>query len=172
MFVKIHSAKNYGNTGSCMSVVQYLEKENEELDLGERLLFFDQNDQDISHNTVVKQIDKNCAKLGKEDARFFMVSVNPSQDEMKHMAYQITGRRISNLSQFTAVEKRLFEHTLREYTRNVMNIYAENFNKGLAGQDLLYYGKIEHVKQYRCFSLYSPLTEPSLSVSCLCASKF
>ncbi len=151
MFVKIHSAKNYGNTGSCMSVVQYLEKENEEVELRERLLFFDQSNQEISHNTVVKQIDRNCAKLGKEDARFFMVSINPSQEEMKHMAYQITGRRINELSKFTKVEKRLFEHAMREYTRNVMDIYAENFNKQLTGSDLLYYGKIEHERKYNRF---------------------
>lgn len=151
MFVRIHSPKNYGNTGSSSGIVEYLEKENLEQELSDRGLFFNQENDSIGSKTVISKIDKNCDRLGKNDARYYMISINPSQEEMKHIAEKVCGRKVSSPEMFTIEEKRLFENELKQYSRNVMEKYAEGFNKDLKGDDILYYGKVEHERKYSRF---------------------
>ena len=55
-------------------------------ELADQSLFFSHTNDDVGSKTVVHSIDKNCLKLGKNDARYYMLSINPSQDEMKHIA--------------------------------------------------------------------------------------
>jgi len=151
MFVRIHSPKNYGNSGSSSGIVEYLEKENIELELSDRGLFFNHENDSIGSKTVISKIDKNCDRLGKNDARFYMLSINPSQEEMKHIAERVCGRKVSGPEKFTKEEKRLFKAELRQYSRGVMEKYAEGFNKDLTGNDILYYGKVEHERKFNRF---------------------
>jgi len=151
MFVRIHSPKNYGNTGSSSGIVEYLEKENLEEELSDQSLFFNHENDCVGSKTVISGIDKNCLKLGKNEARYYMLSINPSQEEMKHIAQRICERKVSSIDKLTVDEKRLFESGLRQYSRGVMEKYAEGFNKDLTGKDILYYGKIEHERKYSRF---------------------
>jgi len=148
VYVKIHSEKGTKNRGSAKYLVDYLSKENLERDPLEHELFFDQLREDVSGYTVQNKLDWNKAKLGKNEAKFYMISVNPSQPEQRFMLKQITGRDVKELSQLTATELKRFEGALKDYSRQVMDEYAKNFNRGLTGENLLYYGKVEHTRYY------------------------
>jgi hypothetical protein len=77
-----------------------------------------------------------------------MISVNPSKDELRHISKSVSGRDIKNISQLTAIELKRYEEALKDYTRKVMDDYAKNFNKGLTGENLVYFGKVEHCRNY------------------------
>ena len=64
---------------SSADFVAYLEKENEgkQADLQEH--FFDQNNDLVSPEQVVKDIDGNTAKLKKVEPKFYSLTINPSQ---------------------------------------------------------------------------------------------
>ena len=148
MYVKIHSAKKDNNRGSCRDLINYLEKENLEKDLLNQEKFFDQKTSDVSFYSAQASIDNNKGKLGKDETKFYMISVNPSKEELRHISKKVSGRDIKNISQLTAIELKRYEEALKDYTRKVMDDYAKNFNKGLTGENLIYFGKIEHFRYY------------------------
>jgi hypothetical protein len=148
MYVKIHSSKKDNNRGSCSDLVNYLEKENEERDLLHPERFFDQKTGDVSSYTVQSSIDGNKRCLGKDDAKFYMISINPSKDELKHIGRKVSGRDIKNISQLTGIELKRYEEALKDYSRKVMDEYAKNFNRGLTEENLVYFGKVEHTRYY------------------------
>jgi hypothetical protein len=77
-----------------------------------------------------------------------MLTVNPSPAEQKHICRSISGRNIGNIPQLTTRELKRFKEVLKGYSRVVMNEYAKNFNRGLTGDNILYFGKIEHNRYY------------------------
>lgn len=148
MYIKIHTPvdKHDKNRGSCRPLAEYLDKENKNLPFEERQQFFNQNNNNIPYADVVASIDNNRAKLSKDETKYYMLTVNPSQKELQHICKNISGRDVTDVSQLTAAEKLQFEKSLQDYARNVMDQYARNFNRGLTGDDILYYGKVEHVR--------------------------
>lgn len=148
MYIKINPPKDY-NKGSCAKLAEYLEKENEKLDIGERQMFFDQQKEDISYHQVINDIDSNKACLKRDEDKYYMISINPSAKELSHICKEISGRNITELDQLTKSERLQYENALKEYARNVMDEYAKNFNKGLTGNDILYFGKVEHFRYYK-----------------------
>src|SRR5664280_1278557 len=148
MYVKIHSSKKDNNRGSCRDLINYLEKENLEKDLLSQTKFFDHNSSDVSFYSAQASIDNNKGKPGKDEIKFYMISVNPSKDELKHISRKVSGRDIKNISQLTAIELKRYEEALKDYTRIVMDQYAKNFNRGLSGENLVYFGKVEHCRYH------------------------
>ena len=148
MYVKIHSSKKDNNRGSCNALINYLEKENLEKDLLNHEKFFDQKSSDVSFHSVQATIDNNKGKLGKEETKFYMISVNPSKDELRHIGRKVSGRDIKDISQLTAIELKRYEEALKDYTRRVMDEYAKNFNRGLTSENLVYFGKVEHTRYH------------------------
>jgi len=148
MYVKIHSSKKDNNRGSCSDLINYLEKENQEKDILNQEKFFDQNSSDVSFYSAQATIDNNKGKLGKDETKFYMISVNPSKDELRHISKTVSGRDIKNISQLTAIELKRYEEVLKDYTRKVMDDYAKNFNRGLTGESLVYFGKVEHTRYH------------------------
>jgi Family of unknown function (DUF5712) len=148
MYVKIHSSKKDNNRGSCRALIDYLEKENLEKDPLSQEKFFDQNSSDVSFCSAQSSIDNNKGKLGKDETKFYMISVNPSKDELRHIGRKASGRDIKNISQLTAIELKRYEGALKDYTRKVMDEYAKNFNRGLTGESLVYFGKVEQNRYY------------------------
>ena len=148
MYVKIHSSKKDNNRGSCRDLINYLEKENLEKDVLNQEKFFDQNTSDVSFYSTQASIDNNKGKLGKDETKFYMISVNPSKDELRHISRSVSGRDIKNISQLTAIELKRYEEALKDYARIVMNDYAKNFNRGLSGENLVYFGKVEHSRYH------------------------
>jgi hypothetical protein len=148
MYVKIHSAKKDNNRGSCRDLINYLEKENQEKDLLNQEKFFDQKCSDVSFYSAEVSIDNNKGKLGKDETKFYMISVNPSKEELRHISKSVSGRDVKNISQLTSIELKRYEEALQDYTRKVMDDYAKNFNKDLMGENLVYFGKVEHCRYY------------------------
>jgi hypothetical protein len=148
MYVKIHSSKKDNNRGSCSNLIDYLEKENLEKDLLNQEKFFDQKSSDVSFLSAQSSIDNNKGKLGKDETKFYMISINPSKDELRHIGKSASGRDIKNISQLTANELKRYEEALKDYTRKVMEDYAKNFNRGLTGESLVYFGKVEHTRYH------------------------
>jgi len=148
MYVKIHSSKKDNNRGSCRALIDYLEKENLEKDTLSQEKFFDQNSSDVSFCSAQSFIDNNKGKLGKDETKFYMITVNPSKNELRHIVRIASGRDIKNISQLTVIELKRYEEALKDYTRKVMDDYAKNFNRGLIGESLVYFGKVEHNRYY------------------------
>lgn len=151
MYIKIHKpVKNHNNNcGSCIPLAIYLEKENLKKDLEEKQYFFNNNGDSFTMHDVVKSIDNNKAQLANNETKYYMLTINPSQKELKNICKSISNRDISDISQLTKNEKIEFEKALKTYTNNVMDEYAKNFNRDLNGNDILYYSKIEHERTFK-----------------------
>jgi len=135
MNVKIQGGGSgtYGNTGSCIGVVNYLAHEDiERLKQGKDQECFFTHDKDmISDKEVTFKIDKNRAKLCKDESKFFVITISPSKEEIQAMG--------------TTTEERI--KGFKNYINSgVMNCYAENFGKELSNQDLMYYAKVHHTR--------------------------
>ena len=118
------SEKKTGNKGSVRTLVEYLEKENKGKELLDHEMFFDHTHNHVSMYDVIDQIDGNKRKLGAKDAKFYMLVISPSEKELAFINNDID--------------------KLKTYTRELMNAYAENFNKdGLLGENILYFAKVE-----------------------------
>jgi len=128
MHIKIVSSEKGSNKGSAAQAVFYLEKENEGKSLGEKEWFFTHSKDKVGIREAIDTLDQNKGQLGKNDAKFFMVVISPSKEELQH---------IGNDPQ-----------KLRAYTREVMDQYAKNFKRGISGEDLVYFAKIERHRHY------------------------
>lgn len=80
MFAKVHPPEDVqsGNTGSCHDLVRYLQKES-----GDGLSFFSHTEQEVSPEKVIGDIDANRSKLSANDAKFYMLSLNPSRPHVR-----------------------------------------------------------------------------------------
>lgn len=130
MIVKVQGGgKVYANTGSCSDVVSYLQHED-----AERLQagltpepFFNQEQDRISPKEVTNKIDNNRKGLKAKEAKFYVITVAPSREELRKMG----------------ATKEEQAAAMKEYIRTeVIPKYAEGFNKGLKADDLEFYGKI------------------------------
>ena len=135
MYITITPQKLGGNySQSSSDFVGYLEKENEGLEPSEMEDFFNQYDDQISAEEVVKEIDGNTAKLKKTEPKFYSITVSPSKYELN---------RLQNSSE-----------DLKKYTRELMKDYVASFNREINGrpiriEDIKYYVKIEHQRSFK-----------------------
>jgi len=114
--------------------VSYLEKENQGKSLLDKEYFFNQYDDEIRPYEVIKQIDGNTSKLKLKEPKYYSITINPSQYELKHI--------------HNSPEK------LRAFVREAMKEYAGSFNREINGRpigvdDIKYYAKIEHERTYK-----------------------
>ena len=113
--------------------VDYLEKENHEKALELQEHFFDQHHDHVSPKDVVKDIDGNTAKLRKTEPKFYSLTINPSQRELKHIGND--------------------PDKLRQYVRETMKDYARSFYRDtpVSVDSIKYYAKIEYERRYKGF---------------------
>ena len=118
------------NKGSCLKLATYLEKENSEKLAAEQSYFFSADRDRCNKWEVVQQIDNNAKGQGLErkDDRFYSLVISPSQAELAHIGDD--------------------PQQLKAYTRQVMENYAANFNKGIDSSQLVWYAKIEHERKH------------------------
>lgn len=128
-YVNVTKSEAGGNTGSSSGLVAYLEKENLHQPQTHQERWFNQERDNIRPEEVQKGIDTNVAKLKKTEAKFFLVNISPSEKELAHLGND--------------------PKKLKEYAREVMDQYAQNFKKGIGGEDLRYYGKVEYNRYYK-----------------------
>lgn len=141
MFAKVINPKKdgkgkgrYDNSGSCITLVNYLDKEDKEKGPDRELYFTHDKDMVLSVD-VISAIDKNCPKIGKDEAKFYSLVIAPRPEEMEHIKND--------------------KKKLKQITREFMDIYAANFNgkngkgKNLKGSDLVYFAKLEENRYYK-----------------------
>lgn len=137
MIIKIHSTSDVvgENKGGSATLVSYLEKEDRGIDALEQDGFFNGFEDHIPGTTVEQAIDFNKGRLGRDETKFYMLTVNPSQDEIRHIGED--------------------EAKLKSYVNDLMEEYAKNFNRvyrdgrPLSGNDIMYFAKVEHERTYK-----------------------
>lgn len=153
MFARVHTdSKTLNlNKSSCSDLVQYLNKENKGLNLFDQDLFFNSEDFNIQESEIINSIDNNVKGLGKGDYKFYMISINPDQKELKHLSELATGRKVNNINELSKKEFTKYQELFKNYVNNAMNDYAAAFNRDLTKNDLLYFAKIEQTREYKGF---------------------
>jgi len=127
---KPHSSMASKNTGSSSNLVDYLDKENQELEKmalstpdrekeiairNRQQHFFNAESDSIRGYEVKEKIDSNISKLGKKDAKFFAPTINFSKEELNHLASNATnGRNVKNVMEMNRME---FERYNEEHSR-------------------------------------------------------
>ncbi len=137
MFIHITDSETGNNKGSCGQLVKYLEKENNISEQKKELEYwFNHQNKTISPQEVRVNIDHNIAKLSRNDARFFLINISPSEQEIIHLK-----ERFGNKGT---------EEKLKEYANHIMDAYAQNFKRnGIENaKDLMWYGKLEQNRYY------------------------
>ncbi|QHC86410.1 molybdopterin-guanine dinucleotide biosynthesis protein MobB [Empedobacter brevis] len=137
MFIHITDSETGNNKGSCWQLVNYLEKENQRLEQEKEFEYwFNHQNKTILPQEVRVNIDHNIAKLSRNDAKFFLINISPSEQEIMHLK-KCFGNKGA-------------EEKLKEYARHIMNAYAQNFKRnGIENaKDILWYGKLERYRYY------------------------
>lgn len=144
MVALVHEAKaeGYSNTGSVYDLTSYLDKE-KECSVG----FFTHDRTQIIPSEVILTIDQNHTKLTAKDAKFFMLTLNPSHEEL----CSVIGRSVNSRGELTPEERTKIETYLRDLTRRSMDVYATQFDRSSvrSAEDLLYYARIETKRIYK-----------------------
>ena len=116
MFINIYKSETGSNTGSCGTLVNYLEKENKLVkNLSDSEKWFNGRSNDILPHEVRMAIDANIAKLSRNDGKFYLINISPSQKEIAFL-----------LERFGAPGAKLH---LKEFAVKVMDAYARNFQR-------------------------------------------
>jgi hypothetical protein len=136
MFINISDSKEAANKGSSSGLVHYLEKENRLDKKNEPQYWFNGGRINIDPYEVMKTIDNNVAKLGKADAKFFLVNISPSQKEIAFLREQYGDEGVKDQLKGLAVR--------------VMDAYAQNFKReGVnSHEDLVWFAKLENYRYY------------------------
>ncbi|RZM22874.1 MAG: molybdopterin-guanine dinucleotide biosynthesis protein MobB [Pedobacter sp.] len=136
MYINITDSEKGNNRGSSGMLVHYLDKENRLFKSEEPTLWFNGKSRAVQSYEVRKKIDHNIAKLCRDDAKFFLINISPSQKEISHLK--------EHYGEDGAREK------LSEYAVKIMDEYARNFKKEniQSNADLLWFGKLENHRYY------------------------
>jgi hypothetical protein len=136
MFINITDSKEAANKGSSAGLVHYLEKENRVDNKQQPEYWFNGQQIRIEPYEVMRTIDNNIAKLSKEDAKFFLVNISPSQKEIAFLKEQY--------GEDGAKEQ------MKGFAVRVMDAYAQNFKKDSihSHEDLVWFAKLENHRYY------------------------
>lgn len=129
--VKVGGGLSGGNSGSSGNAVAYLEKENRVRKKSERSTetFFNQRSLDISPTFAIKHLDSKRQGIKKHEAKFYNLIISPSQKELAELS----------------------NDDLKDYTKELMVKYAENFNRDIDPNDLVWFAKLEKNRKYKGF---------------------
>ncbi|MFC4210965.1 DUF5712 family protein [Pedobacter lithocola] len=136
MYLNITDSEKGNNKGSSGQLVHYLDKENRLYKSEESSFWFNGSTSSIQSYDVKAKLDNNIAKLCRDDAKFFLLNISPSQKEINHLK-ELYGEDVE-------------KQKLKEYAIKVMDEYAKNFKKENinSGNDLLWFGKLENHRFY------------------------
>ncbi|RYJ42055.1 DUF5712 family protein [Flavobacterium beibuense] len=137
MYINITDSEIGNNKGSSTALVTYLEKENRLPEKEQKPEhWFNGRDNAITPQQVRVTIDNNIAKLGRNDAKFYLINISPSQKEI--------GWLKQNYGEQGMAEQ------LKAFALKVMDGYATNFKRpGIENNNsLLWYGKLENFRYY------------------------
>lgn len=154
MYCKPHRPVNTpgasDNKGKCTQLVEYLCKESQT----ERPYydnFFSHQKDYVTPRSVKHHIDNNHKTLKSNDDKFYMLSINPSGDEQRHLIERVTGKKVGEFSELTPGEQEEVLAEMKKFTRGCMDEYARNFyrEKIKSGDDLVWYGRVETERHYK-----------------------
>ncbi|MFK2201197.1 pathogenicity island mobilization protein BfmB, partial [Bacteroides fragilis] len=154
MYCKPHRPGNTpqvpDNKGKCTRLVDYLSKESQ-VERPYYDNFFSQQKDYVIPLTVKNHIDNNHRTLKSKDDKFYMLSINPSGDEQRHLIERVTGRKVGEFSELTPGEQESVLAQMKKFTRECMDEYALNFyrEKIKSGDDLVWYGRVETERHYK-----------------------
>ena len=139
MHINISKSETGNNKGSSSQLVNYLEKENRLLykhSQREPEYWFNHERQTIQPYLVRYEIDHNTDRLSKDEAKFFLVNISPSENELLFLKEEFGEDGV--------------KQQLKEYANQVMDEYAKNFKKEKVSgnKDILYFGKVENHRYY------------------------
>ncbi|RQO64859.1 molybdopterin-guanine dinucleotide biosynthesis protein MobB [Pedobacter sp. KBW06] len=136
MYINITDSDKGNNKRSSGELVHYLDKENRMFKDLYPEQWFNGLNISIPSYLVKHSLDHNIAKLCKDDAKFFLVNISPSQKEIRYLKEQYGEKGA--------------ETALKEYAVGVMDEYARNFHKpGINNnKDLMWFAKLEHYRYY------------------------
>jgi hypothetical protein len=136
MFINITDSKEAANKDSSSGLVHYLEKENRIYNKDEPEYWFNGQHVRIDPYVAMRTIDNNIAKLGKDDAKFFLLNMSPSQKEIAFLKEQY--------GEYGAKAQ------MKGFAVRVMDAYAQNFKReGInSHEDLIWFGKMENYRYY------------------------
>lgn len=140
MHINISKSETGNNKGSSGQLVNYLEKENRLLyEQNPRLepeYWFNHQSQEIQPYQVRYDIDHNIDRLSNDEAKFFLVNISPSENELLFLKEEFGEEGA--------------KQQLKQYANQVMDEYARNFKKDKVqgNKDILYYGKLENHRYY------------------------
>jgi len=136
MFINISDSKEAANKGSSGALVHYLEKENRLNKKSEPGYWFNGQQIKVDPYQVMKTIDGNIAKLGKADAKFFLINISPSQKEIAFLKEQYGEQGAKD--------------QLKGFAVRVMDAYAQNFKReGInSHEDVVWFAKLENYRYY------------------------
>lgn len=155
MPVTIIHKTSANNKGSSSKYGFYLNKENAEyIKEGKpekQNFFFNQFEDRISTVNAISMIDENAKRKGlkKVQDKYFTVTLNFSDKELRYLAKKVSNRNISDVEELTQKEYKEYNKLLREYTKEAMKNYASNFNKGITEDDIVWHAKVEHKRRYK-----------------------
>lgn len=138
MNVKIQNASPHkeggNNKGSCAALATYLEHEDEErIAEGKDIMpFLTPDGVEVTKGEVIEKIDRNHSHLGKNDDKFYSITVAPSAEEIKAMGETEAEQYKSGL----------------KLMRAISDSYAENFNKAevKTASDLIFFWKFHFTR--------------------------
>jgi len=135
MYINITDSDTGNNKGSSGQLVHYLDKENRLLEQLAPEQWFNGSSINIPSHEVRRSLDNNIAKLSRDDAKFFLINISPSQKEIAFLKEQ---HGDDTKAQFKA------------YATKAMDEYARNFNRpGIENnRDLLWFAKLENHRYY------------------------
>jgi hypothetical protein len=137
MYINITQNETSNNKGSSGQLVTYLEKENRIAEkLNQPEYWFNQERNNIEPYDVRYGIDNNIAKLSKDETKFFLINISPSEKEISYLKEQYGEDGA--------------KQQLKQYANRVMNDYALNFKRNNinSNKDLVYFGKLENHRYY------------------------
>lgn len=137
MYINITQNETGNNKGSSEQLVTYLEKENRVAEkLNQPEYWFNQDSNNIQPYDVRYTIDNNIAKLSKDETKFFLINISPSEKEISYLKEQYGEDGA--------------KQQLKQYANQVMNDYALNFKRNNinSNKDLVYFGKLENYRYY------------------------
>jgi len=137
MYINITQNETGNNKGSSGQLVTYLEKENRVAEkLNQLEYWFNQYRNNIQPYDVRYTIDNNIAKLSKDETKFFLINISPSEKEISYLKEHYGEDGV--------------KQQLKQYANQVMNDYALNFKRNNinSNKDLVYFGKLENHRYY------------------------
>jgi len=160
MFVKVNKPLTLtggNNKQGCSNLMNYLDKENEGKEWEEKEGFFNDEKDNLSKTEAENLIDGNNKRLGKDDVKFYMFSVNPSSKEQKHLENIVSKSLGEEFNKDNPVHAKALDKHIKEYSKDVMNVYADAFTRRdsdgnkikLTSQDLVYTAKLEKKRSYK-----------------------